>query len=100
MKIGMETPEKIQPPAQVVRVVLLEDQDPKVYDAKTGGDVSRHCRTITICPAQEAFAEMLHVDESGRHFLDPETQEPALYRARVLSIRAEGAWSARERGDE
>lgn len=48
---------------------------------------------------QRAFAEMFQIDENGQKFLDPGTREPAGYVARVLSVRAEGVWSAQEGKD-
>lgn len=83
------------PRAELLRVVLLEGEDPKVYDAQTGEDVQRRCRSITIRPAQEASAEMFDVDTAGHIVLDDEKKAPSSYTARVLSIRAEGVWSRR-----
>lgn len=82
-----------KPRHEVVRVVLIEGEDPKVYSARTGEDVQRLCRTITISPGREAFAVMLDVGPDDRPFFDPETEDVASYKARVLSIRAEGVWS-------
>lgn len=66
-----------------VRVELLPDRDPRIYDADTEEEVTLRCREIVICPCREATATLLLLRDgkpyvshrAGRHDLATEEAE-------------------------
>jgi len=72
-----------------LRVELMPDQDPKVYDNDSGEEVTNRCRTITIHPGRYADAVLFKLDSDGKKRFD-EARDPVVEAVPV--VRIAGVW--------
>ena len=75
-----------------VKVQLISDDDPKVFDAETGEDLTANCNRIEILPGR--VASILVRGEDGLLVLDTETNDrPLTQEYQVVEIS--GRWLGR-----